>query len=43
MAKISAELEHRLSCARTDRAKHQGPINDFLRLADALSHLPPTT
>lgn len=31
---IPSDLQQRLSAARTDRAKHQGAINDFLRLAD---------
>ena len=31
---LPAELQQRLAAARTDRAKHQCAINDFLRLAD---------
>ncbi|MCA3700818.1 MAG: hypothetical protein IOB84_13680 [Brevundimonas sp.] len=34
MAKLTAAQQHRLTVARNDRAKHQGAINDFLRLAD---------
>lgn len=31
---IPTDLQHRLTAARNDRSKHQGAINDFLRLAD---------
>lgn len=31
---LPSELQQRISACRTDRAKHQGAINDFLRLAD---------
>lgn len=31
---LPAELQQRLAAAKTDRAKHQCAINDFLRLAD---------
>lgn len=36
MAKITAAQEHRLSCARVDRQKHQAHINDMLRLGDPI-------
>lgn len=31
---LPAELQRRISAAKADRARHQNPINDFLRLAD---------
>ncbi|WP_433942726.1 portal protein [Brevundimonas diminuta] len=31
---LPSELQQRISACRTDRAKHQNAINDFLRLAD---------
>lgn len=31
---LPPELAQRIAAAKLDRAKHQGPINDFLRLAD---------
>lgn len=33
---LPTDLQQRLAAARLDRARHQNPINDFLRLADPI-------